>query len=52
MTHGEAVQDTTTKLGAAAAQLAAARTKRIESAKKIAERDGISLADALLKAWS
>jgi hypothetical protein len=51
MTYGEAVQDTSTKLGAAAAQVAADRAKRIELAKTIATEQGITIEEALLNIW-
>jgi hypothetical protein len=51
MTYGEAVQDPTTKLGSAAAQLAADRAKRLELAKTIASETGCTIEEAVLKVW-
>lgn len=52
MTYGEAIQDPTTKIGQAAIQQATDRAERIRKAQAIAERDGITLEEALLSLWT
>lgn len=52
MTVGEALKDTSTNLGRAVAEHAKAHAEQIEAAQAIADRDGITLSEALLLLWN
>lgn len=52
MTCGEAVNDTSTALGRAAAQTASDRAKRLAAARLLMESEGITLEDAVARILS
>lgn len=51
-TVGDALNDPTTALAKAAAQTAAERAARLVKAREIADREGITLEDALASMWA
>jgi hypothetical protein len=52
MNVGQAMNDTTTALGRAAAQSQADRAKRIAEAKALVESEGITLEEAVARVWA
>lgn len=52
MTVGQALTDTSTALGRAAAQTDALRAERLAAAREIAAAEGITLEDAITRVWT
>ena len=52
MTYGEAVNDTSTVLGRMAEQCRKERNERIALAQIVADRDGITLEEAIMRHWN